>query len=54
LKQEDTRPTTKACPECGNTHLALFGRENEKICVDCDPHVRIPWYLTEGQKEDYK
>ena len=53
MKDEDILPTTKTCPDCNNTHLALFGRDNLKICTDCDPHVRIPWYLTDEQKEDY-
>jgi len=53
MKQSDIKPSTKACPKCGNTYLLLFGRENEKICTDCNPHVSIPWFLTDKQKEDY-
>ena len=53
MKQSDITPTTKSCPKCGNTHLLLFGRENEKVCVDHNPYVVIPWFLTKEQKEDY-
>ena len=41
--------TTKSCPVCGNTQLALIGTSNLKVCIDHNPYVRIPWYLDEGQ-----
>lgn len=45
----EERPSTKTCPQCGNTHLALVKQENRKVCTDCN--LWIPWYLDEGQKE---
>lgn len=40
--------TTKECPQCGNTQLALISTENLKYCPDCN--VWIPWELAEGQQ----
>lgn len=46
---ERMEKTTKHCPECGNTNLALIKKENKKVCTDCN--LWIDWYLDEGQKE---
>lgn len=53
-ERQTERTTTKVCPRCGNTHLALLRTENAKVCMDCPlvngERVRIPWYLEPGQK----
>jgi hypothetical protein len=54
MKQEDIVPTTKKCSVCGNTNLILFPRENEKICLDHEKYVRMPWKLEKGQVRDYE
>lgn len=43
------KQTTKYCPVCGNTDLALFRSMNEKVCTNHHNYVIIPWYLDEGQ-----
>lgn len=49
LRIESSKPqTTKACPQCGNTHLILLRSLNAKHCSDCN--LEIPWNLDEGQK----
>jgi len=47
-KKDEIKPTTRKCPECGNTSLALFTSLNRKYCHDCV--IWIPWYLEDGQK----
>lgn len=42
--------TTKLCPVCGNTNLVELRQYGTKVCVDHNPYVRIPWYLSENQK----
>lgn len=42
------KQTTKICPNCGSTALALFTSMNMKLCVDC--YTELPWYLDEGQQ----
>lgn len=53
MKQEE-KISTKQCPRCGNTFLLTFTSLNLKVCTDCvdenNKHIRIPWYLEEGQK----
>lgn len=44
------KETTKLCPQCGNDKLLLLRSLNLKYCTDCHPHVKIPWYLEDGQK----
>lgn len=44
------KQTTKICPECGNTNLVELREYDEKVCIDHNPYVRIPWYLEEGQQ----
>jgi predicted RNA-binding Zn-ribbon protein involved in translation (DUF1610 family) len=43
------KQTTKVCPECGNTHLALLRTLDQKVCTDCGK--TIPWFLEPGQKQ---
>jgi uncharacterized protein (DUF983 family) len=43
-----SRPSTKSCPKCGNTHLILIRTQNHKYCSDCD--TKINWHLDEGQE----
>lgn len=45
-----TEKTTKLCPVCGNTNLVTIRQYATKVCVDHNPYVRIPWYLSENQK----
>jgi len=40
--------STKKCPKCGNTKLALVRTHNVKWCTDCN--FQIPWNLDPGQK----
>ena len=42
--------TTKVCPLCGNTNLALFRGNNQKACDLHTPIHYFSWYLDEGQK----
>lgn len=45
-----SKQTTKECPLCGNTNLALFTSTNEKACNNHgDEILYIPWELDEGQ-----
>lgn len=39
------KKTTKKCPRCGSTELALFHSSNTKLCTVC--HLE---FLDEGQK----
>lgn len=54
MKQSDIIPTTKKCPKCGNTYLMTFPRQNEKVCLDHEKYVRMPWKLDKGQRRDYE
>lgn len=54
MKQSDITQTTKKCSVCGNTNLLTYPRQNEKVCVDHHPYVRMPWKLEKGQKHDYE
>lgn len=45
------KTTTRACPTCGNTYLALLPSLNKKYCVVCEKD--IDWYLDEGQSSIY-
>jgi len=40
--------TTKICPNCDSTCLALFSSIHRKLCLDC--YTWIPWELDKGQK----
>lgn len=39
--------STKRCPNCGSTSLAMIGSQNLKMCADCP--TDIVWLLTPGQ-----
>ena len=54
MKIDKTKLSTKACPKCGNTHLILFSRDNLKVCADCEPYTKIPWFLEAGQKGGFE
>jgi uncharacterized protein (DUF983 family) len=41
-------PTTKQCPFCGTSRLALFSSRNRKMCTVCN--IDIVWELGKGQK----
>lgn len=45
------KTTTKVCPNCNSTSLALFTSMNMKLCTVC--HTELPWYLEKGQKPIY-
>ncbi len=47
-KTSTKKVTTKECPKCGSTSLALVRTHNFKYCANCN--LKIPWYLEEGQK----
>lgn len=40
--------TSKVCPDCGSTHLALLRSLDRKVCGDCGKH--IPWYVKPGEQ----
>jgi hypothetical protein len=46
------KPTTKLCPECGNSCLVELRSQNLKICADCK--TQIKWDLDEGQKPTFE
>ena len=45
------KQTTKKCPKCGNTHLALLTTLNKKHCSDCG--LFFDWKLGPKQKPVY-
>ena len=45
------KETTKRCPKCGSTTLALLHSQNVKICADCNHE--FTWRLDKGQKSIY-
>lgn len=49
MKEKSEKQSTKQCPQCGNTWLLKLYSLNEKWCNDCNPYVKIPWHLEEGQ-----
>ena len=48
-EEKELKPTTKFCPNCGNTQLLLFRTLNLKSCTDC--YIDIPWFLEDGQEQ---
>lgn len=48
-----TKSTTKLCPLCGNTDLALFTSLNKKACINHVPVFYFGWELDEGQQSVY-
>lgn len=51
------KPTTKICPNCGNTQLVLIQTQQLKLCSCTDPRTgevtRIEWIKDEGQEDYY-
>lgn len=53
----EVKPSTKICPNCGNTKLVLIQTQNIKLCSCTDPNTGectvIPWFKDKGQSEYY-
>ena len=47
----DAPETTKRCPNCGSTELALIDTHNIKMCGNC--LTNITWLKSEGQPSRY-
>ncbi len=42
------KPTTKVCPECGSSHIALFSSFHKRLCTEC--YTWLTWELEPGQE----